>query len=77
MKLCKSPYPPLHCRNASKVGWGMKAGDTSALIGSEDGMSDLCSAPSKGKRSKDRGGDETGTSHWFKSQISHDPMYHL
>lgn len=48
MKLCKSPYPPLHCHNASKVGGEMKAGDMSSLIESEDGTSDLCSAPSKG-----------------------------
>lgn len=55
MKLCKSPYPPLHCHNASKVGeGGMKAGDMSSLIESEDGTSDLCSAPSKGYRNRDR-----------------------
>lgn len=44
MKLCKSPYPPLHCHNASKVvvgvGGEMKAGDMSSLIGSEDGIGD-------------------------------------
>lgn len=56
MKLCESPYPPLHCRNASKVG-EMKGGEASALIESGDGTRDLCPAPSKGRRNRDREGE--------------------
>lgn len=75
MKLCKSPYPPLHCHNASKVkGGGVKAGDMSSLIESEDGTSDLCSAPSKGYRNGDK---QERHQLMVQRQLPHNPKYHL
>lgn len=60
MKLCKSPYPPLHCHNASKVvgrGVGGEGSDMSSLMESGDGTTDLCSAPSKCWREREEEGE--------------------
>lgn len=65
MKLCKSPYPPLHCHNASKVGREMKADDMSSLINLKMGLVICVLLLQRERETETEWENETGTSYWF------------